>query len=81
MAGSSPYYNMEYDWSVKNTSLWTVGADRLLSNFPGYEQVGIGDKLPKNDEIVMSYGFMPVYDCGYRKWEYILKKISSVLYY
>lgn len=74
MAGSSPYYNMEYDWSVKNTSLWTVGADRLLSNFPGYEPVGIGDSLPKNDEIVISYGFMPVYDCGYRKWEYILKK-------
>lgn len=70
---SLTYYNIEYDWSVKDTSLWMVGADRLLSNFPGYEQVGIGDNLPKNDEIVMSYGFMPVYDCGYRKWEYILK--------
>lgn len=67
---SCTYYNSQYEWAIKETSLWLQGADRLLKNFPGYEPVGIGDDLPKNDEIVMSYGFVPVYDCGYRKWVY-----------
>lgn len=64
------YYNPEYNWAIKDTSLWMIGADRLLKAFPGYEEVGIGDNLPRNDEIVMSYGFVPIYDCGYRKWVY-----------
>lgn len=67
---SLTFYNPQYDWAIKETSLWMQGADRLLANFPGYEPVGIGDNLPKNDEIVLSYGFVPVYDCGYRKWVY-----------
>ena len=67
---SCTYYNSQYSWAIKETSLWMQGADRLLKNFPGYERVGIGDNLPKNDEIVISYGFVPVYDCGYRKWIY-----------
>ena len=67
---SCTYYNPQYDWTIKETSLWMQGADRLLANFPGYEKVGIGENLPRNDEIVMSYGFVPIYDCGYRKWIY-----------
>lgn len=67
---SCTYYNPQYEWAVKETSLWLQGADRLLANFPGYEKVVIGEGLPRNDEIVMSYGFVPVYDCGYRKWIY-----------
>lgn len=66
---SCTFYNTRHDWAVKETSLWMVGADRLLKNFPGYKSIGTGEDLPKNDEIVMSYGFLPVYDCGYRKWE------------
>lgn len=53
---------------VRGTSLQLVGADRLLKNFPNYKKVGIGDNLPSNREIVESYGFLPVYDCGYKKW-------------
>lgn len=68
------FHNIKYDWVIKDTSLWMVGADRLLKNFPGYESVGIGEDLPRNDEIVMSYGFLPVYDCGYRKWELDLNR-------
>ena len=67
---SCTYYNSQYEWAIKETSLWMQGADRLLKNFPGYTPVGIGDDLPKNNEIVMNYGFVPVYDCGYRKWIY-----------
>jgi len=68
---------------IKDTSLHFAGADRLLKNFPGYESVGMeckcadefhenGSCLPNNEQIVLSYGFLPVYDCGYKKWEYIV---------
>lgn len=63
------YYNIEHDKHIKHFSLIRQGADRLLKNFPNYNHVGIGDNLPSNKEIVESYGFLPVYDCGYRKWK------------
>lgn len=62
------YYNEKYDKHVKHLSLVRQGADRLLKNLPNYIPVGMGENLPSNREIVESYGFLPVYDCGYRKW-------------
>ena len=56
-------------WKINPVSLHRQGADRLLKSFPNYAAVGIGENLPSNEEIVMSYGFIPVFDCGYRKWE------------
>lgn len=55
---------------IKNLSLVKQGADRLLNNFPGYIPIGQGENLPSNQEIIQSYGFLPVYDCGYTKWIY-----------
>ena len=63
------YFNDKYKWTIKYNALRMQGADRLLAKFPGYIPVGMGDNLPSNREIVESYGFLPVYDCGYRKWE------------
>ena len=69
------YYNIRHQQHIKNLSLVKQGADRLLANFPNYEKVGIGENLPSNQEIIESYGFLPVYDCGYRKWELIVNLI------
>ena len=62
------YYNIKQEKHVKHYSLVRQGPDRLLANFPDYKHVGKGDNLPNNKEIIESYGFLPVYDCGYRKW-------------
>lgn len=62
------YYNTKQEMHVKHLSLVRQGADRLLKNFPGYKPVGMGENLPSNREIIESYGFLPVYDCGYKKW-------------
>lgn len=62
------YYDIKSGKHIKYLSLVKQGADRMLRDFKGYEPVGIGDNLPSNKEIVESYGFLPVYDCGYRKW-------------
>lgn len=62
------YYNIEHDKHIKHLSLIRQGADRLLANFPNYKPVGMGEGLPGNREIIESYNFLPVYDCGYRKW-------------
>lgn len=75
----------EHSFRIKSTSLHFAGADRLLKSFPGYEEVGMECKcanefhekrscLPNNEEIVLSYGFLPVFDCGYKKWELIIEK-------
>ena len=72
-------------FTIKGTSLHLAGADRLLKNFPGYEQVGMTCKcedtlhpkaecLPSNIEIVEAYGFLPIYNCGYKKWELKVKE-------
>lgn len=64
---------------VKNTSLHLAGADRLLSSVPDYVPVGMScvcvdehhptaSCLPSNIEIVQSYGFLSIWDCGYKKW-------------
>lgn len=68
-------------WRIKHTSLVMAGADRLLKNFPGYTPVGMdcrcedafhpkAECLPSNVEILKNYGFIEVFDCGYKKWEY-----------
>lgn len=68
-------------WRIKHTSLVMAGADRLLKNFPGYSPVGMdcrcedtfhpkAECLPSNVEILKNYGFIEVFDCGYKKWEY-----------
>lgn len=62
------WYNEEADMKFSNISLVQVGADRLLRNIPNYVEVGIGDNLPSNQDIVKSYGFIPIYDSGYKKW-------------
>lgn len=66
------YYDTFTNTLVKRLTLVLMGADRILKDFPGYQKVGVGDNLPSNDEIILSYGFLPVYDCGYRKWIKIL---------
>jgi len=69
----------EYNFRIKSSSLHFAGSDRLLQNIPGYIPVGMecqheetyhpnGSCLPTNPQIVESYGFLPVYDCGYKKW-------------
>jgi hypothetical protein len=68
------FYHIKEHMHVKNLSLVKQGADRLLRNFPNYTPVGVGDNLMSNQEIVEHYGFLPVYDCGYRKWEKIISK-------
>lgn len=65
--------NPKLDKYVKNTSLVLQGADRLLKNIPNYTPYGIGENLPTNQEIVQEHGFVPVYDCGYRKWVFYKK--------
>lgn len=62
------YYNEYYDWHIKDYSLARRGADKLLEKFPNYKFVGQGEDKPSNREIVLSYNFLPVYDCGNRKW-------------
>ena len=75
----------EHNFRIKSSSLHFAGADRLLKNFPDYVPVGMecqhegkphrkGSCLPSNSEIVESYGFVPVYDCGYKKWLLNLEK-------
>ena len=72
--------NGETNFTIKGTSLHLAGADRLLKNFPGYTPVGLtcqcqnanhpkAECLPNNREIVESYGLLPIYNCGYKKWE------------
>lgn len=75
----------KHNFRIKSSSLHFAGADRLLKNFPDYVPVGMecqhegkphekGSCLPSNSEIVESYGFVPVYDCGYKKWLLNLEK-------
>lgn len=68
------YYHDYYKKHIRHLSLVRQGADRLLKNFPNYVPVGIGENLPSNVNILKSYNFLTVYDCGYRKWEYIIKE-------
>lgn len=68
--GTLIWYNEKYDKKIPNLSLVRQGTDRLLKNFPGYSYVGQGENLPTNQEIIASYGFLPIYDCGYTKWKY-----------
>lgn len=63
------YYSKKYDKHIRHLSLVRQGADRLLKDIPDYIPVGMGENLPSNKEIVESYGFLPIYDCGYRKWK------------
>jgi hypothetical protein len=63
------YYHPYYQWHIKGYSLVLQGTDRLLKNFPKYKYVGKGQNLPSNNEIMLKYGFLPVYDCGNYKWE------------
>lgn len=67
------YYNVKYNKHVKHLSLVRQGADRLLKDLPDYHPVGMGQDLPSNREIIESYDFLPIYDCGYRKWEMEVK--------
>lgn len=66
--GTLIWYNEKYKKKIPNSSLVKEEADTLLKNFPNYEYVGQGENLPSNQEIVLSYGFLPVYDAGYTKW-------------
>ena len=50
-----------------------VGSDRLLKGLENYQEVGVGENLPTNQEIVQEYGFIPIYDSGYKKWELSIK--------
>lgn len=71
--GTLIWYNSKYDKKIPNLSLVKQGTDRLLKNFPDYKYVGQGEDLPSNQEIIRSYGFLPIYDCGYTKWSLELK--------
>lgn len=68
--GQLNWFNIKYQKKVRDLSLVMQGADRLLASFPGYSPIGNkGENLPTNHEILESYGFLPVYDCGYKKWQ------------
>lgn len=62
------WYNEDIDMKVSNVSLVQIGTDRLLRKLLNYEEVGIGKDKPNNQEIIQSYGFIPIYDSGYKKW-------------
>lgn len=72
--GSLVWHNPKKNKKIKNLSLIRLGTDKLLKNFPGYEPIGQGENLPNNEEIIQKYGFYPVYDCGYSKWELKIDK-------
>lgn len=77
---SSPgrkFYHPRTKQSFAEKSLYMVGADRLLAKHPHYRPVGIGDHLPSNREIVLSYGFKEYRDSGYRTW--VMPLLSSHL--
>lgn len=63
------WYNPEFQKKFTNVSLIRIGADRLLEWHPQYVKFGIGEDLPSNQDIVKMYGFIPIYDRGYRKWK------------
>lgn len=67
------WYNEDLDMVFSNISLVRIGADRLLRKLPNYEEIGIGEGLPNNQEIVKAYGFIPIYDSGYKKWTMKIK--------
>ena len=48
--------------------------DSLLENYPNYIPVNRNLNLQEKEEILKEYGFLPVIDCGYRKWLYKTKK-------
>lgn len=62
------YFNPRTKQKFSKRSLYMVGADRLLKTHPGYKTVGIGEDLPSNEDIVLSYGFQKITDSGYKKW-------------
>jgi hypothetical protein len=62
------WYNPEFNKKFTDVSLVRIGADRLLVWHPQYIPFGIGEDLPNNQEIVKMYGFIPIYDAGYKKW-------------
>ena len=74
--GDIVWYNRSTGQKFSNKSLYQVGADRLLKNYPGYVHVGVGKGLPSNREIVEFYGFIPIKDTGYVKWE--MSPISTI---
>lgn len=71
-------------WRIKESSLVWQGADRLLASIPEYRPIGLecqheskdgsklhvsNDCLPSNVDIARLYGFIDVYDCGYKTWK------------
>ena len=68
--GSLIWANPKENKYVKDLSLVEQETDRILKNFPNHQSVSQGENLPSNQEIIKSNGFYPIYDCGYRKWEY-----------
>ena len=72
--GTLIWYNGKEKKKIPNLSLVKQGTDRLLKNFPNYVPVGKGEDLPSNKEIIQQYNFLPVYDCGYTKWIYKIKR-------
>ena len=63
------FYHPRLKKHVKYLSLVKQGANRLLKDIAGYIPVPVGNSSLSNVDIILSYGFLPVYDCGYRKWE------------
>lgn len=64
------YYNLNINNKFSESSLWHVGADRLLKNkIPGYKEIGIGNNLPTNEEIVVNNGYSIYKDCGNIYWK------------
>lgn len=59
---------------IKNSLLEKESLDLLLSNFPNYILVNRTLNLQEKEELLKKYGFLPVIDCGYRKWLYKTKK-------
>lgn len=71
--GDKIWFNPKTAQKFSNKSLYSLGADRLLRNLKGYTPYGIGDHLPSNKEIVQKWGFIPIIDSGYKRWELVIE--------
>lgn len=72
--GQLQWHNENKEIKISNLSLVKQGSDRLLRKYDWYKEVGMGDNLPSNQEILEAYNFLPVIDCGYKKWSYKINK-------
>lgn len=58
------WYSYKYNKKISDYHLKKLGANKILKDFSkNYVNSNLKDK-----DIILSYGFLPVYDCGYTIW-------------